>query len=145
MRHRVRIALPLLSAALLGACAGVPAKPADPLAGSAWRLERIEYMDDTTVTPDGARRYGIAFDAEGNVSIQADCNTLGGRYTYTPPSGLEFGMLRSTLAFCGEGSLYDRIRKDMPYVRSFVLKDGQLHVALMADGGIYRFSPAPRP
>lgn len=145
MRHCVRIGLPLLSAALLGACAGVPAKPADPLAGSAWRLERIEYMDDTTVTHDGARRYGIAFDAEGNVSIQADCNTLGGRYTYTPPSGLEFGMLRSTLAFCGEGSLYDRIRKDMPYVRSFVLKDGQLHVALMADGGIYRFSPAPKP
>jgi len=145
MRHRVRIALPLLSAALLGACAGVPAKPADPLAGSAWRLERTEYMDDTTATPDGARRYGIAFDADGNVSIQADCNTLAGRYTYTPPSGLEFCLLRSTLAFCGEGSLYDRIRKDMPYVRSFVLKDGQLHVALMADGGIYRFSPAPRP
>ena len=56
MRHRVRTVLPLLSAALLGACAGVPATPADPLAGSTWRLERIEYMDDTTITPDGARR-----------------------------------------------------------------------------------------
>ena len=54
-------------------------------------------------------------------------------------------MLRSTLAFCGEGSLYDRIHKDMPYVRSFVLKDGELYLALMADGGIYRFSPAIRP
>lgn len=143
MHHRFRTALPLLSAALLAACAGLPPAPTDPLAGTAWKLERIDYMDDTTITPDAAGRYGIAFDAEGQVSIQADCNTLGGRYAYTPPSGLEFGLLRSTLAFCGDGSLYERIRKDMPYVRSFVLKDGQLHLALMADGGIYHFSPLP--
>jgi hypothetical protein len=31
----------------------------------------------------------------------------------------------------------------MPFVRSFVIKDGNLHLALMADGGIYQFSPLP--
>ena len=49
----------------------------------------------------------------------------------------------STRAACPPGSLYNRVVKDMPFVRSFVIKDGGLHLALMADGGIYNYSPMP--
>jgi len=43
---------------------------------------------------------------------------------------------------CPPGSLHDRIVKHWPYIRSYVLKDGHLHLSLMADGGIYEFVPS---
>ena len=131
---------------VLAACAGssmAPKGAADPLAGTSWQLDSIEYMDDTTFSPDDSAKYTLEFDAEGMVGMQADCNRLRGGYTYTAPSGLEFGALMSTRAACPPGSLYNRMVKDMPFVRSFVIKDGRLHLALMADGGIYNYSPMP--
>lgn len=129
---------------LLPACAGttITTLPVpDPLRDTQWQLLDIQYLDDTVLKPDAAGKYILRFTSDGSVSIKADCNMLGGSYTYTSPSGLEFGPLRSTMAFCGEKSLYNRFTKDMPFVRSFVIKDGNLHLALMADGGIYQFSP----
>jgi para-nitrobenzyl esterase len=131
---------------VLAACAGTSAAPkgaADPLAGSRWQLDSIEYMDDTTFRPDDSAKYTLEFDAAGMVGMQADCNRLRGSYAYTAPSGLEFGALMSTRAACPPESLYNRVVKDMPFVRSFVIKDGRLHLALMADGGIYNYSPMP--
>lgn len=129
----------------LAACAGTSARPepSDPLAGTRWQLDSIEYMDDTTVTPDDRTKYTLSFDNAGMAGMKADCNNLRGSYAFTAPSGLEFGELLSTRAMCPPGSLYERIVKDMPLVRSFVIKDGRLHLALMADGGIYTFSPMP--
>jgi para-nitrobenzyl esterase len=49
-----------------------------------------------------------------------------------------------TRAMCPPGSLHDRIVKQLPYIRSYVIKDGHLFLSLMADGGIYEFEPAPR-
>jgi len=135
-----------IAALLLTACAGTmeSTEPTpDRLAGTQWQLVDIQYMDDTVLKPDAAGKYALRFDNNGSISIKADCNMLGGSYTYTSPSGLEFGPLRSTMAFCGEKSLYSRFTKDMPFARSFVIKDGNLHLALMADGGIYQFSPLP--
>ena len=146
MSKSLRNLLLALVLPVLGACAGTPettAPVADPLKGTQWQLVDIQYMDDTVLKPDAAGKYTLRFDNDGSVSIKADCNMLGGSYTYTSPSGLEFGPLRSTMAFCGEKSLYSRFTKDMPFVRSFVIKDGNLHLALMADGGIYQFSPLP--
>jgi len=54
---------------------------------------------------------------------------------------LELGPLALTRAKCPEGSLHDHIAKQWTFVRSFVIKDGHLFLALMADGGIYEFAP----
>jgi len=43
---------------------------------------------------------------------------------------------------CPPGSLHDQIVKQLPHVRSYVMKDGRLFLSLMADGGIYEFEPA---
>jgi len=43
---------------------------------------------------------------------------------------------------CPPGSLHDHIVKQLPFVRSFVIKDGRLFLSLMADGGTYEFEPA---
>jgi para-nitrobenzyl esterase len=42
---------------------------------------------------------------------------------------------------CPPGSLHDRIVKQLPYVRSYLIKHGRLYLSLMADGGIYEFEP----
>ena len=58
---------------------------------------------------------------------------------------LEFGALATTRAMCPPASLEPRLVKALPYVRSYVLMDGRLHLSLFADGGILVFAPAPRP
>ena len=42
---------------------------------------------------------------------------------------------------CPEGSLHDRIVKQWPFVRSYAIRNGHLHLSLMADGGNYEFEP----
>jgi para-nitrobenzyl esterase len=138
--------LTFLTLLMLAGCASTATEPndvANPLISTSWQLVNIEYMDDTTITPDERNKYTIAFDATGRVNIKADCNRLNGAYIYSSPSGLQFGPLMSTRAACPPESLYNRIAKDMPNIRSFVIKDGNLHLALMVDGGIYHFSPMP--
>jgi para-nitrobenzyl esterase len=48
------------------------------------------------------------------------------------------------MAICPPGSLHDRFIGDLGYVRSYVLKDGHLFLATMADGSILQFEPVPR-
>jgi para-nitrobenzyl esterase len=64
-----------------------------------------------------------------------------GTWKATGSSQLELGPLALTRAKCPEGSLHDQIAKQWTFVRSFVIKDGHLFLALMADGGIYEFAP----
>jgi putative lipoprotein len=42
---------------------------------------------------------------------------------------------------CPSSPLNDRILKDWQYVRSYAIKDSNLFLSLMADGGIYEFEP----
>jgi uncharacterized lipoprotein YbaY len=44
---------------------------------------------------------------------------------------------------CPDMKLHDRIAKDWTAVRSYLIKDGNLFLSLMADGGIYEFEPLP--
>jgi len=145
MKRLLRFSV-LLATAVIAGCAGrtdVKAIAADPLKDTRWQLAKIEYMDDTTLKPDDPGRYTLSFDARGKVNIQADCNRMNGNYTFMAPSGLEFGPLMSTRAMCRPESLYNRLANELPDVRSFVIRDGDLHLALMADGGIYHFTPMP--
>lgn len=49
-----------------------------------------------------------------------------------------------TRARCPEGSLHDRIVKQWPHIRSYVMRDGHLFLALMTDGDIYEFEPVEK-
>lgn len=51
------------------------------------------------------------------------------------------GPLALTRAKCPPGSLHDQIVKQWGNIRSYVIRDGHLFLALMADGGIYEFEP----
>jgi putative lipoprotein len=141
----------------LAACSRTPPedrKPADTpttgtpaaadtvgLVGPVWRLVEFLGGDDTRLKPDDPAKYTIEFNADGSLNARIDCNRGRGTWKSSGPS-LELGPLALTRAACPPGSLHDRIVKHWSYIRSYVLKDGHLHLSLMADGGIYEFEPS---
>ena len=140
----------LLSIVGLGCPMGDTLPGPDPLGGTRWRLVEIQSMDDAigTTRPDDPSHYTLAFAEEGTVALRLDCNRGTARWSATPASSPESGQLRigpiaATRALCPPPSLGDRIGRDMDYVRSYLVKDGRLHLSLMADGGIYVWEPDP--
>ena len=135
----------MLAALLLPIACGVraPAPPRNAVAGlggTSWQLVKFQSSDDTTLTPDDPAKYTIAFGVDGNVSARIDCNRGRGAKS-SGPNQLRFGPLALTRAICPPGSIHDRIVKDGEFVRSYILRDGHLFLALMADAGIYEFAP----
>jgi heat shock protein HslJ len=138
-------------------CAAVapPTKaPAAPLAGTRWQLVAIQSMDDAqgTVRPPEPARYTLAFQADGRVEIRLDCNRGTATWRAQPAakgeSGraaaqLSLGPLASTRAACAPDSLASRLGNSWPYVRSYLIEGGRLHLSLMADGGVLTWEPAP--
>jgi heat shock protein HslJ len=126
------------------AAAPVAVEPAPlDLAGSAWRLLQFRGGDDTVEKPDDPSHYTVIFEQGGRVAVRFDCNRGNGSWTYTPPSSLTFGALALTRAMCPPSAVYTRLTRQWESIRSFVLKDGHLHLALMADGGTFEFEPMP--
>lgn len=121
---------------------GKGTSPADAsLAGTSWRLVQFEGGDGAVLAPDDPAKYTLAFDAEGAVEVRLDCNRGRGAWKTSGPNHLELGPLALTRAQCADPTIHDHIVKQWPYVRSYVLRDGRLYLALMADGGIYEFEP----
>ena len=114
------------------------------LEGTAWQLVKFEGGDDTTLTPTERTSYTLEFNAGGRLNARIDCNR--GRGTWkSSGSALELGSLALTRAACPSSSaLAAQLVRHWPFIRSYVLKDGHLFLALIADGGIYEFEPAAR-
>jgi para-nitrobenzyl esterase len=129
-------------ALLVPGCAPIAQGDGGSLAGTSWQLRRFVGGDDTVLTPDDKTKYTIAFTADGALNVRFDCNRGRGTWKSAAPPQLEFGPLALTRAACRAGSLHDRIVKQWPFVRSYVIKNGQLFLSLMANGGIYEFEPA---
>lgn len=112
------------------------------LEGTSWQLVQIVSMDDTTLEPDNRSDYRLAFGADGAANLVADCNRASGSWTSESEGKLEFGLMAATMAMCPPGSLHDQYLAQFPFVRSYVLKEGHLFLATMADGAIIEFEPA---
>lgn len=140
-----------LCALLIVVASSAPAATAAPddaagpqageLAGTSWRLVKIMSMDDTVRTPADPAVYTLAFSADGTVSLQADCNRGSGSWTSESPGQLRFGPIAATMAACPPGSLHDVYLAQFEWVRSYVLENGHLFLATMADGSIIEFEP----
>jgi heat shock protein HslJ len=128
----------------LAACAG--ATPA-PLAGTAWKLHAIQSMDDAHGTTRIAdpKMVTLRLDADGRASLRLGCNRGGGTWTAArtgdATGSLTFGPLAVTRALCPPPNTGERVARDLPHVRSYILKDGNLFMSLRADGGIYEWRP----
>jgi heat shock protein HslJ len=124
---------------------GQPAVPSSALglAGTSWQLVKFQGSDGTTLTPDDRGTYTIEFGADGRLTARIDCNRGHGIWTSSGANQIEFGPLGLTRAKCPDGSLHDEIVKQWGNIRSYILRDGHLFLALRADGGIYEFERVP--
>jgi uncharacterized lipoprotein YbaY len=115
------------------------------LAGTSWQLVKFQGGDGTTLTPDDGAKYTIEFGDGGVLTARIDCNRGRGTWKSSGSNQLQLGPLILTRAKCPAGSMHDHIVKQWSYIRSYVVKDGHLFLALMADGGIYEFEPVKKP
>jgi hypothetical protein len=108
-----------------------------------------------TARPGDPARYRLDLSADGHASLQLDCNRASATWQATPAmpaaadaasrssGSLLFAALASTRAQCLPGSLAPRVAGALPFVRGYMLQGGQLHLTLLADGGILSWAPAP--
>lgn len=129
--------------------------PAASLAGSSWQLVGLQSMDDAIgrQTPKDPTVYTLRFGGDGMALMRLDCNRgrASWRASAVLPSqaptrqgvsgSLRFGPLALTRARCPAPSLSDTVARQLPFVRSFVLRNNRLYLNLMADGGILEWRP----
>jgi len=121
-----------------------------PFAGTNWRLVRFQSMDDAIgeIRPQVPSAYTMTLDADGSVRMQLNCNRAMGTWSAAPASDVisgtfRFSPLATTKALCPPPSMDERIARDAQWVRGYLLRDGLLHLSLMADAGIYSWEPWP--
>jgi putative lipoprotein len=119
-----------------------PAETPAGLAGTSWQLVEFRDGDETILTPDDRSKYMLTFEPGGRLAARIDCNRGSGTWKSSGSPQLELGPMALTRAMCPPGSLHDQLVKQLPYVRSYIMRDGHLFLSLMADGGIYEFEPA---
>lgn len=119
-----------------------------PLADTEWRLVEIRSMDDSVgiVRPDDPSLYTMRLNGDGTVAMRLNCNRANGSWSaeasaHGSSGRFEFGPLAATRALCPPPSLDERVTSQAQYVRGYLLKDGRLHLSLMADGGIHVWEP----
>lgn len=115
------------------------------LTGSSWRLVKIMSMDDRVYAPDDRSKYTLELLSNGRTVIEADCNRGTGSWTSESPGQLQFGPIATTRALCLPESLSERYLAQFEWVRSYVMEDGRLFLATMADGSIIEFEPVNVP
>jgi len=122
---------------------------ANPLSGTSWQLLEFQSMDDQVGTqrPEDPALYTMQLNTDGTVSMRLNCNRATGSWSAeasaNPDSGhFKFGPLAMTRALCPPPSMDESIAAQSHYIRSYLLKDGNLYLSLMADGGIYAWEPA---
>lgn len=136
-----------------------PPTPIDPtlanLVGRQWQLVAIQSMDDAIGrrVPRNPGDYTLRLGSDGTAALRLDCNRGQAPWEVSAalpllsvPGGevsgsLRLGPVAMTKALCPTGSLSDELARQLPYVRSFLLRGDRLYLSLMADGGILEWQP----
>lgn len=111
------------------------------LAGTSWKLVRMQAADETTIVPGDGSKYTITFGANGRVTARVDCNRASSTWRSPRANELQFGSWSRTEAKCSPGSLHDRIVTEGAAVRTYRIKGGRLFLSGMAAGGSYELEP----
>jgi heat shock protein HslJ len=134
----------LLALLVLGALAlwyfTRPAVTTASLVDTKWRWVRTLFRDGSERRPVNTAAYGLDFQRDGSLAVQADCNTGKGSYT---SNGATFtlGTLTSTQAMCPGNSLSDVFLQQLQNSGTMLLKDDKLLINLKADTGTMEFVP----
>jgi heat shock protein HslJ len=118
-----------------------PAVTTSSLVGTKWRWARTLFLDGNERRPVNTAAYGLDFQRDGGLAVQADCNTGKGSYTGNGAT-VTLGTLTSTQALCPGTSLSDVFLQQLQSSRTGLLKDDKLLINLKADVGTMEFVPA---
>ncbi len=121
----------------------MPVYATQVLVGS-WQMVKFQDSNGTAIRPDDPAKYTLVFDAQGKVAVRFDCNSGSGSWATASKGEIHFGPLAITQAACPANSLHNRLIKDWPLIRSYTQQNGQLYLALAAEGGSYQFAPTDR-
>ncbi|MBO9623568.1 MAG: META domain-containing protein [Sphingomonas sp.] len=116
------------------------------LTGTEWRLVEFVSPKDAigTIRPRAEEVYTIRLDPDGTLVAQLYCNR--GTGSWTSPDidktmgSVSLNLKAVTMAACLPSPL-ERVSRDLANVRTFVIRDGRLHLNLMMDGGDYVWTP----
>lgn len=114
---------------------------ANQLAGTSWKLVKLQTGDETTHVPDDPTKYTITFGSNGRVTTRVDCNRASSTWKSPRAGELQFGSWSRGTAKCDPGSLHDKIVTEGANPRSYSIKDGHLFLSGMAAGGFYELEP----
>jgi heat shock protein HslJ len=109
------------------------------LVGTVWKLQQIQFNDDTLLIADPPENYTVEFLADGQVAVQADCNRGSGSFT-TTDNRLTIGELATTRAACPPGSISDDFLRALGNSAGYFFQDGSLFIDLGFDTGTMQFS-----
>lgn len=118
-------------------------KPSD-LAGTSWKLIKLQTDSEETLVPDDRTKYTITFGRDGRVTTRIDCNRASSTWKAVGSNELKFGSWSRTQTRCSSGSLHDKIVNEGGNVRTYSIKNGHLFLSGMAAGGFYELEPLTR-
>ena len=116
------------------------------LTGSTWQLITIESMapnEQPSLTIADPSKYTVTFGDDGKAGFRIDCNRGNSTWKVEaagPDSGsLSFGPIAVTRMMCPQPSDDSKVAPALGRVRSYLVKDGKLHLSLEADSGVMHF------
>lgn len=120
----------------------------NPLVGTRWQLVEFISMDDAqgVTRPADPSSYTMELREDGKAYLRLNCNLAKGEWGAEPAGEGSSGTftlknLAMTRAACPPPSMDTFIALQAEYIRSYLLRDGMLHLSLMADGGIFTWKP----
>ena len=118
-----------------------PAVTSSSLSGTQWRWARTLFRTGGERRPRNTAAYGLDFQSDGRLVVQADCNTGQGSYTGDGAT-VTLRTLTGTQALCAGTSLSDVFLQQLQTSGTGVLKDDKLLIPLKAAVGTMEFVPA---
>jgi heat shock protein HslJ len=122
----------------------IAAGTAGELAGRTWSWQGSRLAGNREVVPDAPERYTLEFRPDGRVQLRADCNRGGASYQAGANGALSLGPAAITKIGCPRGSKDTEFLRQLGEVAGYRFVDGDLVLALKADAGSMRFTPATR-
>ncbi len=113
------------------------------LAGKSWQWVSLVTPAET-IKVSQPTRYTLGFQADGKLTIRADCNRAFGGYER------EDGRIRlriggMTKAMCPPGSLSERFVKELDVAATYRFEGDALYLDLKNDAGTMKFRPSIEP
>lgn len=113
----------------------------DPaLIGVTWEWLEFQSSIGTTVDPAADDVHQVLFNDGGTVSIETPCASGSGTFQDTA-DGLDLDLTGIDASDCAADSPTALLLRDLDMATSYVIREGQLFIALPMDGGIHQFQP----